>query len=117
MKTQNIIGGEANRREPGAVEPAGEQHTEGLMRKPSGKGIECEIMPPGARKNFDQQAAGARRHADLGLGGEPFRHLRGKGFFMAGGDQFGDAGGERFGHRQPPAQIRGDDRRGICARA
>src|SRR6516164_11723940 len=55
-----FVGDEAERTQPRPLEPAGQEHAEGLVSEPAFEGIADEVALVGARKGLDQEFTGLR---------------------------------------------------------
>ena len=70
-----FVGDETERPQPGALQPARQQHAERLVREPPFERIADEVILVGAREGLDQKVAPARHQRTPFLDFEPFAHL------------------------------------------
>ena len=76
---ERIVGGdEAERAGAGALQPAGQQHAESLVRQPPFERVAHHVVEGAARKGLDQHRVGGRQHRDIVLQPQPVAHLIGQ---------------------------------------
>ena len=76
LPTAHLIGDEPHRA-AGALQPAGQQHAQRLMRQPALKRITRHVITRRTRKSFHQQTAFIRHARNFRLQAKPLRDLRG----------------------------------------